>query len=343
MFESGPTACPFIALESDRDRRAEVPDSRHRCYAEPVPAPRAIAHQTAFCLSPDFAGCPIFRDWAVRAAATPVPIPPAYGRPGEAEPGSSTEPEQIELLPAAGPAESIAEPGTAAALDAQPEADRERVREEPPAQELPVHEPPMAEAALEVPAFLASRAGQLNRAGRPAPPPIEPLPTSVPVEPVAGQRVIGRDELIPSWERDRDFAARGDGRLGDWLATATKALIALALVALVVLAIILAPGLLAGGPQPTQPAVVASPTPAVSPTSPVNFTPEPTTEPSASAGMQTYTIKAGDSLTAIASQFGLTIDQLLAANPQITDPNTIRAGDVVNIPPDDFGLDTPTP
>ncbi len=72
MTEPTPTgalACPFVAFEADRDARADTPDHRHRCYAEIRPAPRALAHQEAFCLSPGFAACPTFQDWARREAA----------------------------------------------------------------------------------------------------------------------------------------------------------------------------------------------------------------------------------------------------------------------------------
>ncbi len=65
----GASACPFVAFEDDRDERATVPDHRHRCYAEPRPAPRALAHQEAYCLSSAFPVCPIFQDWARREAA----------------------------------------------------------------------------------------------------------------------------------------------------------------------------------------------------------------------------------------------------------------------------------
>src|SRR6476660_7461489 len=65
----GATACPFVAFESDRDERASVPDHRHRCYAETRPAPRALAHQEAYCLSSAFPVCPTFQDWARREAA----------------------------------------------------------------------------------------------------------------------------------------------------------------------------------------------------------------------------------------------------------------------------------
>ena len=74
-------ACPFVAFEDERDERADRPDHRHRCYAEPEPAPRALAHQEAYCLSSAFPVCPTFQEWARREAAharaggTPTPTP----------------------------------------------------------------------------------------------------------------------------------------------------------------------------------------------------------------------------------------------------------------------------
>ena len=65
----GAPACPFVAFEDDRDERAASPDHRHRCYAEPQPASRALAHQEAYCLSSAFPVCPTFQDWARREAA----------------------------------------------------------------------------------------------------------------------------------------------------------------------------------------------------------------------------------------------------------------------------------
>ncbi|HEY8238178.1 MAG TPA: hypothetical protein VIF63_01975, partial [Candidatus Limnocylindrales bacterium] len=65
----GAPACPFVAFEDDRDERATSPDHRHRCYAEATPAPRALAHQEAYCLSSAFPVCPTFQDWARREAA----------------------------------------------------------------------------------------------------------------------------------------------------------------------------------------------------------------------------------------------------------------------------------
>lgn len=44
-----------------------------------------------------------------------------------------------------------------------------------------------------------------------------------------------------------------------------------------------------------------------------------------------YTIKSGDTLSAIAASFGVTLDDLLAANPGI-DPTGLRAGDTIRLP-----------
>ena len=48
----------------------------------------------------------------------------------------------------------------------------------------------------------------------------------------------------------------------------------------------------------------------------------------------TYTVKAGDTLSKIATRNGATLPQLLQANPQIKDPNKINIGDVINLPND---------
>ena len=66
-----PQACPFVAFDDDRDKRSEAPDPRHRCFAVPNPEPRAIAHQQAYCLTPNFPSCAFFMDWAGRCGRTP--------------------------------------------------------------------------------------------------------------------------------------------------------------------------------------------------------------------------------------------------------------------------------
>ena len=46
----------------------------------------------------------------------------------------------------------------------------------------------------------------------------------------------------------------------------------------------------------------------------------------------TYSVKAGDTLSKIATRNGITLAQLLQANPQITDPNSIKIGDAIYLP-----------
>ena len=54
--------------------------------------------------------------------------------------------------------------------------------------------------------------------------------------------------------------------------------------------------------------------------------PEPTPEP------KTYKVKKGDTLTKIAKAHKVTLKKLIAANPQIKNPDLIHPGDVINIP-----------
>jgi LysM domain-containing protein/transglycosylase-like protein with SLT domain len=46
----------------------------------------------------------------------------------------------------------------------------------------------------------------------------------------------------------------------------------------------------------------------------------------------THTVKSGESLGAIAKQHNVTVADILAANPDITNPNLIRLGQVIQIP-----------
>src|SRR4051812_34056075 len=88
----GSPACPFVALEDDRDARADRPDHRHRCFAEAQPAPRALAHQEAYCLSSAFPVCPTFQDWARREAAAARPAPASVVRDDAAAASRGTAP-----------------------------------------------------------------------------------------------------------------------------------------------------------------------------------------------------------------------------------------------------------
>jgi hypothetical protein len=74
------------------------------------------------------------------------------------------------------------------------------------------------------------------------------------------------------------------------------------------------------------PRATPTPTPAVA-----TPTPEPTPPPAPTP--QVYVIKEGDTLSKIAQSFGLTLDELLAANEgTIENPDRIVVGDEIIIP-----------
>ncbi|HET8785326.1 MAG TPA: LysM domain-containing protein [Candidatus Limnocylindrales bacterium] len=126
----GSPACPFVAFEDERDARADRPDHRHRCFAEAQPAPRALAHQEAYCLSSAFPVCPTFQDWARREAAAAVP--------GAAHSEQS------------GTGAGAATVGAAAAGDVADDDDEDpwaQPRPEPPIEERPRRNPPRDWAA----------------------------------------------------------------------------------------------------------------------------------------------------------------------------------------------------
>jgi morphogenetic protein associated with SpoVID len=79
-----------------------------------------------------------------------------------------------------------------------------------------------------------------------------------------------------------------------------------------------------GSPSP-GPTPSPAPTP---PTAPPGGTPLPTPH--------VYIVHSGDTLWQIAQTFGVALDQLISANPQIKDPSVILPGEQVTIP-------TPTP
>ena len=56
-----------------------------------------------------------------------------------------------------------------------------------------------------------------------------------------------------------------------------------------------------------------------------------------------HDIAAGETLSAIAKEHGTTVEALLAANPEITDPNLIKAGQAVVIPAQTKQVGLPLP
>jgi len=88
-------------------------------------------------------------------------------------------------------------------------------------------------------------------------------------------------------------------------------------------------------PSPTALPTVApsqAPVATASPTAAATATPRPATpKPSAKATPQTYVVRPGDSLSSIAAAFGVSVQQLSAAN-NLTDPNQLSIGQVLVIP-----------
>ncbi|KMU92168.1 endochitinase 1 [Coccidioides immitis H538.4] len=58
--------------------------------------------------------------------------------------------------------------------------------------------------------------------------------------------------------------------------------------------------------------------------------------------MSTYTVVSGDTMWKIANDHGMTLDALIAANPQIANPNIIEVGQVLNLSQSPAG-DPPNP
>ncbi len=130
----------------------------------------------------------------------------------------------------------------------------------------------------------------------------------------------------PSWERIRHQEAYPSIRTRAGLPGLPRVAVLAGAVAIAALVLFMLPLLLGFGggggtgasPSPGGPRASAIPTAAVT------AVPSPT--------QQTYTIKSGDNLLKVAKKFGITLEQLLAANPQITNPDKIGLGEVIVIP-----------
>ncbi|MGZ3586987.1 MAG: LysM peptidoglycan-binding domain-containing protein [Candidatus Limnocylindrales bacterium] len=339
-----PPACPFLAFEDDREHRSTLPDHRHRCYAETRPAPRATAHQERYCLTSDFPTCPTFQAWArresARETAPDAPRQVAAGRP-PADPGAWLRDEGAAGGGAAGGA-AAAGPAQLGAFDA-PEAGTPGAGGGPGGSGDPELAALVGGAAagaatgakassagvagdaapvwtgaedVETPAFLAGRASGAGAGATGGAPP----PTSA-----AGRTAPRLDTDAPAWETPRRFEAYPTLRTRAPLPSVPP--VALALLALVLAAVILflLPGFFAGGPPPGS-----SGSPSASSSASSGASAEPTTPPAPTPLV--YIVKPGDTLTKIATKFGVTVTDLLAANPQIKDANKIAVGDPITIP-----------
>jgi hypothetical protein len=311
----GAPACPFVAFEDDRDSRAGSPDHRHRCYAEVRPAPRALAHQEAYCLSSAFPVCPTFQDWARREAAQArADAGMAAAEPPEGE--SQRNPPRAWSSPppwTGGPGGSRAPAGQPSGGLSGSMADRLAAGEPIDAAEPDAEPPeaPPAPAVAEVPS---------EEPRRRQPPPQANQPARRPPMPI--------DPDAPSWERPRRMEAYPTlrARVGLPSINLPPLLIGVVALALASLAVFLLPGFLGLG----SPAATSTPNPSTVASAAPSASVEPT--PSPVPTQQIYTVESGDTLSGIATRFGLTIQQLKDANPQITNVDAINIGDEIIIP-----------
>jgi LysM domain len=408
----GAHACPFVAFEDDRDERASVPDHRHRCYAEAQPAPRALAHQEAYCLSSAFPVCPTFQDWARReaararadsegrasaadgAAAASVASAASAVPPPEAEPEPEREPvnfdEGDDTLPPVPPPrrydEGEARRNPPRDWSAPPpwlassEADGGREPAHPPsflasrsqpgqglagstADQWAGGAPParpaprsaeIAAAGAAGAAGATGAAGAAGAAAAGAPPaastpagsappdlsgaspndePHEGPPPGGPRRPRAYDQHLGGPSG-PDWERPRRYEAYPTIKTRVGIPAIPRLAAMAAALGIAAIALFFLPALLGlGGPD----AATSSPSPTPQPSRSIAPTPTPVPTP------VIYVIQAGDTLSKIATDHGLTLDALMAANPDITDPNRIVEGQQITIPvpsqapPDSFG------
>jgi LysM repeat protein len=411
----GSQACPFVAFEDDRDERADRPDHRHRCFAEAVPAPRALAHQEAYCLSSAFPVCPTFQEWARREAAHARPgragaagdVAAAVAGDAGAEDAGDGVPENgddrdddvwgprdisPEDRPRRNPPRDWAAPppwaagagaagvgaagagaagagaardgglnGGDPAHDAVPEegrglagsaADRLASGDDPghawvgqpsarphsPSPEAPIG--PAAPPDPELAGLVGRRASGRGRGEDLDDAVDEPRVRSTRRPTVSSTRDRSRDRDRdrdrdraaqpdgPSWERVRRYEAYPSIKARAGLPSAPQLpRIVVLFGALVVAALLLffLPTILNIGGRVEAPGLSASPSVAAASES-LEPTPIPAPTP------QIYTIKSGDALARIARRFGVTLEQLMAANPDIKDANRIKVGDKIVIP-----------
>ena len=162
--------------------------------------------------------------------------------------------------------------------------------------------------------------------GREAPPPRRPR---------AYDQHLGGPSSGPDWERPRRYEAYPTIKTRVGMPAIPRIAVLAGLIVLAALALFFLPAILGLGNKSGPGG--ASPSAAVAPSVSI----EPTTAPAATPIL--YTIKKNETLSKIATAHGITLQQLLDANPTIKNPNKIVEGQQITIPtpqssvPDEFG------
>ena len=389
----GAPACPFVAFGDDRDGRSTSPDHRHRCFAESPPAPRAVAHQEAYCLSSAFPVCPTFQDWARREAAhargtgdraetapSAVPaagldddpdedVPPPPPRDPADPPARRNPPRDWAAPPpwAVGAAGAAGGAGAAAGASASGAAGAGGQGE-------PTGSDFLAGRSVEGAGLAGSAADRL--AGGVPPPSSAPGPTAGDVAiaaaaagAAASSEAVPHDELAglaqgrpasaqtaprtgaegypqptatgkrpsvsstrpsgdvipgPAWEGNRRYEAYPTIRSRAGMPGIPRIAVLVGALAIAALALFMLPALLGIGGGGT-------PTGSQGPSQPV-ATPSAEITPQPAPTAQVYVIKQKDTLSKVATRFGITLEDLLAANPDIKNPDKISIGQQIIIP-----------
>ena len=359
----GAPACPFVAFEDDRDERAASPDHRHRCYAEAHPAPRALAHQEAYCLSSAFPVCPTFQDWARREAAHSRADGPRLSEPQAAVVGAGQpqrNPPRDWSAPPPWMARGAAGPGgEGGSGDWGDDAENQAAGEIPPqgrglsgsyADRMASGAAGAAVggAALAGAAGVASQLESSAGAGGPVAEDSEPGAA----EPPHPERMRERDSVYaaafgsdadapggsaahrerrrepnaPEWERPRPlevYPTLRSRRLPEL--SLPPLLVAVVALALAAAVLFALPGLLGFGSPSSQ----ASPTPSVAPSLAATLAPTAVPQPTP----QVYIVQSGDTMSKIAKKFHVPLADLVAANAaNIPNPDRLQIGDQVIIP-----------
>jgi hypothetical protein len=145
-----------------------------------------------------------------------------------------------------------------------------------------------------------------------------------------GSDRTGADPSAPSWERPRRFEAYPSLKSSGSRVAALPRPVLYGLIVLVVgLALFATPFLLRG--ITGDGGAAATPTPAASASPGASASASATPVPSPSPTI--YVVKSGDLLSRIARKFGITVDQIVKANPQIKNPDRLAIGDQLVIPP----------